>query len=66
MSFSQLVRALNMSFPHVMRSLGIGVFAFVILVLATAFAGLGGFLIAVVLIVAAFWGMRRGGKAKRL
>ena len=66
MNFPQFVRALNVSFPHLMRSLGIGVFAFVILVLATAFAGLGGFLIAVFLIGAAFWRMRRGGKARRL
>jgi Flp pilus assembly protein TadB len=64
-SFSQLVRSINLSFPHLMRSLAIGVFAFVILVLATALAGIGGFLIAVFFIAAAFWGMRRGRRTTR-
>jgi hypothetical protein len=54
----QLVRALNVSFPRMTRSLGIGVVAFVILVLATAVGGLGGFVVAVALVLVAFWVMR--------
>jgi hypothetical protein len=61
-TFPQLVRALSGSFPHMARSLGVGLIAFVILVLAAALGGLGGFLIAVVLVLAAFWVMRHGGR----
>jgi hypothetical protein len=52
------MRALSVSFPHMVRSLGIGLIAFVILVLAAALGGVGGFLIAVALVLGAFWMMR--------
>jgi hypothetical protein len=58
-TFPQLVRALGLSFPHMTRSIGMGAIAFVVLVLAAALGGLGGFVIAVVLVLAAFWAMRR-------
>ena len=60
----QLVRALSLSFPNMVRSLGVGVIAFVILVVAAALGGLGGFLIAVALVLAAFW-VRRHGSLRR-
>jgi hypothetical protein len=63
-TFRQLVRALSVSFPNMVRSLGVGVIAFVILVVAAAFGGLGGFLIAVALVLAAFW-VRRHGSLRR-
>jgi hypothetical protein len=59
-TFPQLVRALGLSFPHVTRSLGVGVIVFVTLVLAAALGGLGGFLIALALVLAAFWLLRHG------